>query len=144
MRSLIVLHGGTTMDRMITAFLAGKNRPLHYSIDVMFSVNEKYGDINELLTLISSDTKESFGYLRDLAVMMANDAELCRRAEGYDKEEMLDKKQVTLQMRPAEYLNLKAAVSQTIELGYMQEHQSEDEETDLGLAELRKKAEAGD
>lgn len=131
------------MDRMITAFVAGKERPLHFSVDVLFAVNDKYGGADEALGIISQDTKESFECLRTLIVLMANDAELCRREEGYDHGEMLDVNQLSLRMRPAEYLALKIAVSQAVEIGFSQEQAKEDEDTDLGLLELRKKEVAG-
>lgn len=131
------------MDNMISAVINSKTKPLHYSIEVMFAVNEKYGSVQNALELLQHDNKEGFEAARFLAVAMANDAELCRRAEGYDHAEMLDEKDLSLRMKPAAYVALRNAICQTITEGYRQEQKEDDEETDLGLLELRKKQEAG-
>lgn len=130
------------MDKMIYANINGKERPLHYSIEVMFEVNEKYGSVTDVIELLGRDNKDGFECLKTLTVLMANDAELCRRAEGYDKGELLKPKDINIQMKPIEYLTLKNAVAQAIEQGYKQEI-PDDSETDLGLLELGKKEIAG-
>ena len=131
------------MDTMIHAVINRKVYPLHYSIEVMFDVNEKYGSIQNALEILERDGRDSFDALRFLAVAMQNDAELCRRAEGYDNAPMLEEKDISLRMNPAAYLALKMAVSQAVSAGYKQEKKTEDEEVDLGLLELSKKEEAG-
>lgn len=131
------------MDTMIQAPINGKARYLHYSVEVMFAVNEKYGSIQNALEILERDTREGFEVLRFLSVAMANDAELCRRAEGYDHLPMLEENDISLRMKPVVYLALKMAISQTVGLGYKQELKSEDGEVDLGLLELQKKEEAG-
>ena len=131
------------MDTMIHAIINNKVYPLHYSIEVMFAVNEKYGSIQNALEILERDGRDSFEALRFLAVAMQNDAELCRRAEGYDHSPMLEEKEISIRMKPAAYLALKMAVSQAVSAGYKQEKKSEDEEVDLGLLELSKKEEAG-
>lgn len=133
------------MDAMIHAVVNDKIYPLHYSIGVMFDVNEKYGSIQDALEILEKDNRESFEVLRFLTVAMANDAELCRRAEGYDHKPMpfSDEKDISVHMRPVEYLALKLAVSQAVNIAYKQECKGEDEEVDLGLIELQKKENAG-
>ena len=131
------------MDTMIHAIINNKVYPLHYSIEVMFAVNEKYGSIQNALEILERDGRDSFEALRFLAVAMQNDAELCRRAEGYDHSPMLEENEISIRMKPAAYLALKMAVSQAVSAGYKQEKKSEDEEVDLGLLELSKKEEAG-
>lgn len=132
------------MDTMINAVINGKIMPLHYSVEVMFAVNDKYGSVQAALDVLQCDNKEGFDCLRFLAVTMANDAELCRRAEGYDSAPMIELKDLSIRMKPAVYMLLKEAVSQAITLGYTQElGDDENKETDLGLLELQKKEEAG-
>ena len=132
------------MDAMINAIINGKIRPLHYSVEVMFEINRLYGSVQEALELLQRQDREGFKCLRNLVVMMANDAELCRRAEGYDKSEMLSEDDITTRIKPSSHLHLIDAVMQTITLGYKQEITGEEEtETDLGLLELQKKEEAG-
>jgi hypothetical protein len=132
------------MDVMINAVINGKIRPLHYSVEVMFEINRLYGSVQEALELLQRQDREGFKCLRQLVVMMANDAELCRRAEGYDKSEMLSEDDITTRIKPSAHLHLIDAVMQTITLGYKQEITGEEEtETDLGLLELQKKEAAG-
>lgn len=132
------------MDAMINAVINGKIRPLHYSVEVMFEINRLYGSVQEALELLQRQDREGFKCLRNLVVMMANDAELCRRAEGYDKNEMLSEDDITTRIKPSAHLHLIDAVMQAITLGYKQEITGEEEtETDLGLLELQKKEAAG-
>lgn len=132
------------MDAMISAVINGKIRPLHYSVEVMFEINRLYGSVQDALELLQKQDREGFACLRQLVVMMANDAELCRRAEGYDKRDMLSETDITTRIRPGVHLHLIDAVMQAITLGYKQETANESEtETDLGLLELQKKEVAG-
>lgn len=131
------------MEKCILAFFAGKQRPLHYSIATMFKVNEKFGSAEGALNELMKDDNEGFEVMRFLAVLMANDAELCRRAEGYDPIPMLTVDDVTTRMTPGEYVGLKNAISKAIGLGYRRENEEENDEVDLGLLELKKNSEAG-
>ena len=128
---------------MITAVINGVERPLNYSVEVMFKVNEKFGGVNKALDALENDTRESVKNVRWFAVELANDGELCRREAGYDRRDMLKLEDISMRMRPLEYIQLKDAVVEAILAGYRQETESE-EEIDLGLAELNeKKAPAG-
>ena len=131
------------MEKCILAFFAGKKRPLQYYIASMFKVNEKFGSAQDALTELMKDDSAGFEAMRFLAVLLANDAELCRRAEGYDQMPMLEEKEISTRMTPAEYVGLKDAISKAIGLGYHREIEDENEEVDLGLLELRKNPEAG-
>lgn len=131
------------MSKYIMAYFAGALRPLHYSIDVMFDVNEKYGGASEALEMMMKDDRDGFAATRYLAVIMANDAELCRRADGCDHHRMLEENDISTRMSPVEYLALKQAISNAIEYGYKRELEDENEEIDLGLIELQKKEDAG-
>lgn len=131
------------MDRMITATINGEERPLNYSIEVMFNMTDKYGTISQALDIIEKGGKEGFEAVRWFAVQMANDGELCRRADGYEPRPMLTMESITPRIRPIDYEYLTAAVMEAISLGYKRET-GKKEEVDLGLAELNaKKAKAG-
>ena len=132
------------MDKMITAVIGGEERQLNYSVEVMFNMTDKFGSISKALEAIDAGGKECFETVRWFAVQMANDAELCRRAEGYDARPMITPEAITLRMRPVDFELLTAAVVDAISLGYRRETE-QDEEVDLGLAELNaKKAQAGE
>lgn len=131
------------MDNMITAMINGEERPLNYSVEIMFKVNEKYGGVNQALDAIEGDTRESIQELRWFAVELANDGELCRREAGMDHRSMLTIDDISMRMNPLDYILLKKAVVDAIVYGYRREISSS-EEVDLGLAELNeKKAPAG-
>lgn len=134
------------MDRMIKAVINGKETPLNYSIEVMFNVTDKFGDIQTALDTIAKDSKEGFEAVIWFAVQMANDAELCRRAEGYEPQPMIKASEIPKRMRPWEFNELRDAVCDAIALGYKREiPPDENEEIDLTLMELEaKKADAGE
>lgn len=131
------------MNNMVHAVIGKSVKPLHFSIDVMFSVLKKYNSVQNALEIMVQGGEEGFKVLQYLTVLMANDAELCRRKEGYDPEPFIDEEDVSIRMKPSVYLNLQDAVCQAISEGYTQEQEDGNEETDLGLLELRKKAKAG-
>lgn len=131
------------MDNMITAVINGEERPLNYSIEIMFKVNEKYGGVNQALNALEGDTPESVQAIRWFAVELANDGELCRREAGQDHRKMLTLEDISMRMKPLDYMLLKNAVVNAIVAGYRREVDS-GEDVDLGLAELNeKKAQAG-
>lgn len=131
------------MDNMITAVINGEERPLNYSIEIMFKVNEKYGGVNQALNALEGDTPESVQAIRWFAVELANDGELCRREAGKDHRKMLTLEDISMRMKPLDYMLLKNAVVNAIVAGYRREVDS-GEDVDLGLAELNeKKAQAG-
>ena len=131
------------MDTMIYAVINGKVRPMHYSLEVMFAVHEKFGSLEAALELLEHDDRESFNAVRFMTTAMVNDAELCLRAEGYDHSPMMKEEDLGLRIKPFSYLALKKAISDTITMGYKQEQENKNKETDLGLLELQKKEEAG-
>lgn len=130
------------MDRMITASINGEERQLNYSIEVMFNMTEKFGNIQRALEIIEQDSLAAFDAVRWFAVQMANDAELCRRDAGYEPRPMLTMDAIKPRIKPLDYEILKGNVVDAIALGYRKEIRSdENEEVDLGLAELQAKKE---
>ena len=131
------------MDKTITANIAGEFRELNFSIEVMFNVSEKYGSVKGVLDTIDAGGRDAFEAVRWLTTQMANDAELCRRAAGFDHKEMLKEEDISIHIRPIDFEILTEKVVNAISAGFGREIES-DEEIDLGLAELNaKKAEAG-
>ena len=128
---------------MVMAVINGEERPLNYSVEIMFKVNEKFGGVNQALSAIEDDSRECVENVRWFAVELANDGELCRRAVGLDHRKMLTMDDFTMRMAPVDYFHLKDCVLKAIAAGYKKEIKN-DEEVDLGLAELNeKKAPAG-
>ena len=134
------------MDRMVSIAIKGETRYLNFSIAVMFDAVEKFGAVNTLLNLMQEDSVEGFKAVVWVLVHTANDGELVRRMQGYDKQTMLEETDFTLRMHPLEYAELKNAASKAVVAGYKREHLpgEDDEEYDLGLEELeQKKTKAG-
>ncbi len=132
------------MNRTVTVSIDGQERTLNYSIDIMFEMAEKYGNINKALEAMAKDSKEGFEAVRWFALKMANDGELLRRDQGFDKTPLLTEKDVSSRMHPLEYSSLRDAVIDAIVLGYQRDFKPESEEIDLGLMELNaKKTQAG-
>lgn len=126
-------------NRTVTAEINGQERLLNYSIDVMFEMGERYGNIPKALEVITQDDKEGFEAVRWFAVRMANDGELLRREEGLEKLPMLTEKDISSRIHPMEFLALREAVIKAITLGYRRDIKPKNEEVDLGLVELNSK-----
>lgn len=131
------------MDNMVTAVINGEERPLNYSVEIMFKVNEKFGGVKDALNAVESETREGAESVFWLLAELVNDGELCRREKGLEPMKMIRAEDFSLRMQPLEYIRLKDTVIQAIGAGYKRETDS-NEEVDLGLAELNeKKAPAG-
>lgn len=132
------------MQKQCVAIVGGRLRALHYSVATMFAVIDEYGGVEQALEALDRPGMAGFDAVRWFAVALANDAELCRRADGYDPQPMLAPGDVTPQMQPWAYEALRRAIVAAIAQGYNREVEDEEAETDLGLAELNaKKDQAG-
>ncbi|HMM30667.1 MAG TPA: hypothetical protein PKB13_02700 [Clostridia bacterium] len=127
------------MDRMIEFDLAGRKVHLNYSIDVMFTVIEQYGEVKKVLEQIDEDTRESFALVREMFLLLANDGELCRRAAGYDPQPFIVEQDISLRLSPYELVALREAIVKAIVAGYNRETKNEAEEVDVGLQKLAQK-----
>ena len=127
------------MDRMIKCKINGEERYLNYSIEVMFNVTDKFGSAAEMLQQVGTESRAGFEALRWIIVQMANDAELCRREQGYDSQPMLEEREISPRMIPMDYKELQEAALEAIAYGYNREVEEPETETDLGLAELKQK-----
>ena len=128
------------MDKMNYAPLAGKFRPLNFSIEVMFDAADKFGSISNVFERLEKESRESGECIEWLLLHMANDAELVRRREGYDHDILLTEEDVKIK-NPAYYMIYKAAVTEALNLGYSREVEDTKGEIDLGLQELKEKKE---
>lgn len=106
------------LEHMVKAHINGKEVTLHYSIEVMFAVNEKYGSAQAALDELIQDNARGFECLRYLTVALANDAEQCRREAGIEASPLLSEADISQRMCPEEYQLLKWAVCEAIRKGY--------------------------
>ena len=103
--------------------LAGRTQYLAYTGEAMFQLQEKFGTAAELLGAIGKNTRDGLSVACEAAAILAEQGELARRHLGYDKGPIIEA--ATIRAIPA-----------AMELGYGREVVEENDEIDLGLAEL--------
>lgn len=127
------------MDRTEKVFINGNQYTLNYGMAVVWELEEKYKTAAEAMKLVVKGGKDGFDATRWLAVKMANNGEMLRRQQGYDKQPFLAEKDIQPTMNPGEYIPLATAVCHVLNIGYEQEYDDPNKEYDLGLAELNEK-----
>jgi len=116
--------------------LAGRERHLCFTVEAMFQVQEQFGGSGELLDALKSGGRDGFSVACRAAAILAEQGELARRALGYDPEPIVDAGTIASVMSPSEVTALMLAIPAAISLGYGREVEAENDEVDLGLAEL--------
>lgn len=122
--------------KAVKLVLAGRERHLCFTVEAMFQLQELYGGIGELVDLIQSNTREGFAAACKAAEILAEQGELARRSMGYDQEAMVNAESISATTAPSDIAALKLAIPAAISLGYGREVEPENDEVDLGLAEL--------
>lgn len=123
---------------------AGQTRYLNYSMAVMMEVDTKYGGVDALLEILSDEkhSKEQFEAFAWAFVTMANDGEQKIAHDGYESLPLLHESELSQMMQPMTFSRLSEAMAEEITVALNHEYtEEENEEIDLGLAELRKKKE---
>lgn len=116
--------------------LAGRERYLAFTGEAMFQLQEQFGTAAELLEAVSKNAREGLDVTCKAAAIMAEQGELARRHLGYDKSPIIDADAIRATISPSEIAALKLAIPAAMELGYGREVKEENDEVDLGLAEL--------
>ena len=123
--------------------LAGRVRYLAFTGEAMFQMRDKFGGTSKLLDNMKADTREGFSIACEAAALLAEQGELVRRNFGYDPEPILDASTIAATAAPSEIVALKLAIPAAISLGYGREVEPENDEVDLGLAELNTQKKRG-
>ena len=116
--------------------LAGRTQYLAYTGEAMFQLQEKFGTAAELLGAIGKNTRDGLSVACEAAAILAEQGELARRHLGYDKGPIIEAATIRATITPSEIAALKLAIPAAMELGYGREVVEENDEIDLGLAEL--------
>ena len=116
--------------------LAGRTRYLAFTVEAMFQIQDAFGGSSELLEAMKESSREGFYATCKAAAIMAEQGELARRSLGYDPEPMTNAEEITATIAPSEIAALKLAIPSAISLGYGREIEPDENEVDLGLAEL--------
>ena len=132
------------MDKMCSAPVAGKYRPLLFSMEVMFDTAAKFGSMADCFDALEREDRAGTEAICWMMTRLVNEGEAYRRDAGFDPDKLFAQGEITINT-PAWYRIYKQAVLKAIELGYTREVEDPDEEVDLVLQEIKaKKAEAGD
>lgn len=116
--------------------LAGRERYLAFTVEAMFQIEETFGGAQELNARLIENSRESFADACKAAAILAEQGELARRHMGYEPSPLLSAEDISATTAPAGLPALKSAIISAIMLGYGREVEPEDDEVDLGLAEL--------
>lgn len=116
--------------------LAGRERYLTFTVEAMFQVEEQFGGPSELLDAMQNNGREGFSAACRAAAILAEQGELARRSLGYDPGPMPDEAAIAASIQPGEIAALKLAIPAAMSLGFGREVEPENDEVDLGLAEL--------
>lgn len=126
------------LGKAVECRLQGRKVYLAYTLNAMFDINEYLGE-RELMEVLGRSGREYYPDFCAVLCILAENGELCRRAQGYDAGAMLTKEELAAtNLTPKEYLDTKNQAIRAVLLGLGRELQPEDEEIDLGLAELEK------
>lgn len=107
---------------------------LIYNAAAMFAINAEEG----MFEKIGDTGAEGFDAACHIAAIMAQQGELVRRYEGYDKGRIPDADLFRLTATPKEALEIKKAIIMAVQRGIGQEVES-DKDVDLGLERLAAK-----
>jgi ankyrin repeat protein len=114
----------------------GKTYYLFYNGYAYFKLQDLLGDTPLSEAVLQGD----FGQMCDIAAVLAEQGELYRRALGYDRGEILAADKLRVLASPGEGVALRSAIIEAINEGLNRDKAGkEDDDVDLGLAELNKK-----
>lgn len=116
--------------------LVGRERYLMFTVEAMFQVQEQFGGPGELLEAMQDNGREGFSALCRAAAILAEQGELACRSLGYGPEPIADAADIAASLQPSDIAALKLAVASAMGLGFGREVEPENDEVDLGLAEL--------
>lgn len=116
--------------------LAGREQYLSLTVEALACIEERFGSIDALIELLSDWGREGVSAACEAAAILAEHGELARRALGYDPAPMVDKEPIHAALSPKDAVDLRLVIPAVISLGFGREVDPENDEVDLGLAEL--------
>lgn len=125
--------------KAVKIVVGGKTRYLAFTGEALFAIRDTFGGAEALLEAVKPDTRDSFKNLCTAAALLAEQGELARRAMGYDSEPITTAAELERVVMPSDIIALKMAIPRALALGFGREVEPENNEVDLGLAELNQK-----
>lgn len=129
--------------KAVKVSLAGRERYLAFTVEAMFQIEEKFGGSGELLEAMKDGGREGFSAACRAAAILAEQGELARRSLGYGPQPLAQEEDIAASMTPSEIAGLKLDIMAAVSLGYGREVEPEQNEVDLGLAELEAQKKTG-
>ena len=107
-----------------------------FAIEALDSGRE---DTTDVIERMKENTPEGVADLLKVALILAEQGELCRRYLGYSPERIPTEKELSLLLSPAQLMLLRVSALMAINAGYEQKESGQNDDIDTGLAELEKK-----
>ncbi|GHU92942.1 hypothetical protein FACS1894208_01220 [Clostridia bacterium] len=104
----------------------------------LMELNERYGGTDKLMQMLCAHTSECIAALFDMFVTLCEHGELARRYLGYEHAPIPQTSEIIERATLDDTFTLRNAVIETIGRGFTREITDENEEIDIGLAELNK------
>ena len=121
----------------------GKALHLYMNGEAMFAIEAldegRPEGTDEVLDRISETSPEAIADLCRVAVILAEQGELCRRYLQYTPSRVLSDQELRMLLSPLQLRGLCAAVYRAVNAGFGAADADGDEDIDTGLAELEKK-----
>ena len=105
----------------------------------LFDIYEKFGSKGFVLDHIKGSDKKSFGPTCWILAKLAEQGELLRRYQGYDKGPIPTEETFLLNLSPLEVPLAKDAIARAVQEGFRREEGPAKKEVDKGLLEIEKK-----
>lgn len=110
----------------------------------LFDIYDKFGTKGFVTDPIEGHTRKAFNATCWMFAKLAEQGELVRRHQGYDRQEIKMPEYFQTFFRPDDVLTAREAIKTAVQVGFAREiPDEEDGEIDLGLQELEKKTEPG-
>lgn len=125
--------------RVLKVKIGGQTYRLCLNGAALFDIYDKYGTKGFITDPMKGNTRKAFAATCWFFAKLAEQGELVRRHQGYDKQPIQLPEYFQTFFTPADVLTARQAVSQAVQLGFARDVEDQDEEVDLGLQELEKK-----
>lgn len=123
--------------------LGAKRMHLFYNGEAMFALDALDEGIEDgapdWWQRAMQNTLDGKRLLCKVACVLAEQGELCRRYLGYDPERVPTEAELNLLLTPMLHVKLRSAVALAVDEGLGSPSSDEDDDIDVGLAELEKK-----
>ena len=124
---------------MVPYAFQGTTYHLLMNAAALFDIYEAYGSKGFVTDHIRGTGKKSFQNTCFFLAKLAEQGELYRRYQGYDKGPIPTQELFLRGLSPTDVPQAKKAIAQAVEAGFSREEAPEQKEIDVGLLELQKK-----